>query len=98
MSELLYYAAPGSGHWKCPSAGYVQCPIMSELKEMDGDELLQDGWQGGGIKQTGGPAENKCRRQLKYRTYPRSYFHLVSKLIKPLFPLQRHRVKWIFFL
>lgn len=25
-----------------------------------------------------------------------SYFHLVSKLIKPLFPLERHRVKWIF--
>lgn len=54
---------------------------------MAGDELLQDGWQGGGIKQTGGPAENKCRRQLKYRTYPQSYFHLVLKLIKPLFPL-----------
>lgn len=64
---------------------------------MDGDELLQDGWQGGGIKQTGGPAaENKCRRQLKYRTYPQSYFHLLSKLIKPLFPLQRHHVNWIF--
>lgn len=32
MSELLHYAAPRSGPWKCPSAGYVQCPIMSELK------------------------------------------------------------------
>lgn len=53
---------------------------------MDGDELLQDGWQGGRIKQSGGPAENKCRKQLKYRTYPQSYFHLVSKLIKAFFP------------
>lgn len=31
MSELLHYPAPRSGHWKCPSLGYVQCPIMSEL-------------------------------------------------------------------
>lgn len=39
-------------------------------------ELLQDGWQGGGIKQTGGPAENKCRRQLKYRNIPAKLFSL----------------------
>ncbi len=32
MSELLYCTDPRSGHWKCPRVGYVQCPIMSELK------------------------------------------------------------------
>lgn len=48
---------------------------------MDGEDLLQDGWQEGGIKQTGGPVENKCNRQLKYRKNPQSSFHLVSRLI-----------------
>lgn len=32
MSELLHYTALRSGRWKCPSAGYVKCPGMSELK------------------------------------------------------------------
>lgn len=36
---------------------------------MDAEELWQEGWQGGEIKQTRGPAENECHMQLKYRTY-----------------------------
>lgn len=62
---------------------------------MRGDELLQDDWQGGGIKQTWSPVENKCWSQVSFRTCPQGYFPSVFLVLFSVLTDRNESQNWM---